>query len=289
VPIWLKPFKFSVSLTIYLVTLAWLLSLNQRRQRRGWWLGNAIAAAAVIEMVVIVGQVIRGHSSHFNVGTALDATLWGVMAVFTVVLWLATLGTAVLLLRQRIADRPTTLAIRLGLLIALGGAALGLLMVSPTAEQLAGMETAAPTVVGAHSVGVQDGGPGLPLVNWSTTGGDLRIGHFVGMHALQALPLLALGLSLAARRFSRLRDERTRVRLVMVGALAIVGLVVLVTSQALRAQPLIHPDAWTLMGAAVLAAVTAGGALRAMAGGTVTGTRAERPAGADRAASEVHQ
>ena len=41
-----------------------------------------------------------------------------------------------------------------------------------------------------HTVPAPDGGPGLPFVNWSTTGGDLRIVHFFGMHAMQALPIL---------------------------------------------------------------------------------------------------
>jgi hypothetical protein len=264
-PIWLKPMKFAISLTIYTATLAWLISLLTRRRRVGWWLGTGVAAAAFVEMAVIVGQVVRGQRSHFNTATPLDSALYSMMGVTIVGVWLATAGLGILLLRERIADRPAALAIRLALPIALAGLAVGFLMTRPTPDQLDTMTRTAPTVVGAHSVGVTDGTPGLPLFGWSTEGGDLRVGHFIGMHALQALPLLAFALALAARRVRRLRDEQIRVRLLTVAAGAYAGLTLLVTGQALRGQPLIHPDALTLGSAGALLLATAGGMLWALA------------------------
>ncbi|MGA5761861.1 hypothetical protein [Nonomuraea bangladeshensis] len=65
-----------------------------------------------------------------------------------------------------------------------------------------------------HNVGVPDGGPGLPLTGWSTVGGDLRIPHFVGLHGLQVMLVVALVLGLLASRVTRLHDERTRAGLV---------------------------------------------------------------------------
>ncbi|WP_128977872.1 hypothetical protein [Streptomyces roseicoloratus] len=255
-PIWAKPFKFSVSFVAYALTLAWMLSLlpGARARRVGWWAGTVLAAASAIEMVLITGQVVRGRQSHFNVGTAFDAAVFQLMGMTVVVLWAAALVIAVLLLRARILDRATAWAVRLSSLIALAGAAIGFLMVRPTPEQLA---QESPATNGAHSVGVPDGGPGIPLIGWSTTGGDLRIAHFFGMHALQLVPLLLLLLAALAPRFARLADDRVRLRLTLTTAGAYAGLFVLVTWQALRGQPLLSPDALTLAAAGALAVLTA--------------------------------
>ncbi len=257
-PVWHKPFKFSVSFAVYALTLAWMYALLSRGRRTGWWTGVVIVAAAVIEMAVIVGQVIRGRRSHFNSETPLDEALFSVMGTTVVVLWLGTLVMALVLWRGPRVDRAATWGIRLGSVIGLVGLALGFLMTTPTDAQLA--EQIADTV-GAHSVGVPDGGPHLPVTGWSATGGDLRIAHFVGMHALQLLPLLALALAFAAARHGWAIGEAVRTRLVLVAGAGYAGLVALTAWQALRGQAVTSPDALTLGAAAALAVVVAAGVL----------------------------
>ncbi|PGH47033.1 hypothetical protein [Streptomyces sp. Ru87] len=265
-PIWLKPWKFSVSFTAYCMTLAWMLSLLPRGRRAVWWAGTVVAVASAVEMAVITGQVIRGRRSHFNQETAFDAMLFNVMGMTIVVLWGATVVIAVALWRSGTADRAGTWAIRLGTVLALAGAGLGFLMTLPVPGQVRPDDT----VSGAHSVGVVDGGPSMPLTGWATTGGDLRVPHFVGMHALQLLPLLLVLLAALAPRLPRLRDPRVRLRLVLTASGAYAAVLALLTWQALRGQPLIHPDGATL-GAAALILVGA-------AAGTAAALRPNRPA-----------
>jgi hypothetical protein len=118
------------------------------------------------------------------------------------------------------------------------------------------------SVHGGHAVGVADGGAGLPLSGWSTTGGDLRVGHFVGMHALQVLPLLAAALTAVAARAPRRLPELARLRLVRLAATGYLGLLLLLVWQALRGQPLTAPDPATLAAlGALLIAMAAGTAV----------------------------
>jgi len=103
-------------------------------------------------------------------------------------------------------------------------------------------------------MGVEDGGPGLPVTGWSTTGGDLRVAHFVGLHGLQELPLFGYLLALLAPEWLRMRH---RVALVWLAGVSYLCLIGLLTWQALRGQPVISPNARTL--GALLALLLAAG------------------------------
>jgi len=243
-PIWVKPFKFAVSLGIYGLTIAWMLSVLPRRSRVGEWAAVVIVAVAVIEEAIIVLQAARGTTSHYNEATPFDAALWKAMGLSIMMLFVSHLIIAVAALRQRIQDRTIAYGMRLGLGLSLLGMLAAVPMVIPRGEpEIDG-------VAGAHSVGVPDGGPGLLFLGWSTTGGDLRIGHFFGLHALQVLPLLAFLLTRTGLA------DRVRARLLLVGGAAYGVLNVLLTWQALRGQPLMKPDALTLGAWAALVAAT---------------------------------
>jgi hypothetical protein len=248
VPIWLKPFKFAVSLGIYAVTIAWMLSLLPRRSRVAEWAATVIVAMATVEMLVIVGQVVRGTTSHYNETSALNGALWQSMGTAIMILFAAHFVIGVIVARRPLADRAAAYAVRLGLGLSLLGMLAAVPMVLPSAEP------GTPGIAGSHTVGLADGGPGLPLVGWSTVGGDLRIGHFVGLHALQALPLLAILLS---RFLGGRLSVAVRARLLLVVGAAYGVLTMSLTWQALRGQPLLRPDAVTLAAWAVLAVVTA--------------------------------
>jgi hypothetical protein len=171
---WIKPMKFLTSVTMFMWTIAWFMpeARDGRARKVVSW---TIALMMSGEILAIVYQAARGTQSHFNHRTAFDAMIFSAMGVMIMI---NTVATAVFLWILR-RDTPPQRAgyiwgIRLGLIVFLLASAEGGLIVANN----------------AHTVGAPDGGAGLPFVNWSTTHGDLRVAHFVGMHALQGLPLL---------------------------------------------------------------------------------------------------
>jgi hypothetical protein len=251
---WDKPLKFALSTLIYSVTWSWLIGQLVRGRRLASVAGTAMVVLFVIELAIIAGAAALGTTSHFNVSTPLNAAMWSVMGISISVLWVAALVASAQLFRNPLGDRARTLAVRSGAVLALVGLALGFLMTSPTAGQLSDFQG----IAGAHTVGIPDGGHGLPLLGWSTVAGDLRIPHFVGMHALQAIPLALIVVELLSRRVPALRSAGLRLAVVWIGAATYAAVLALVTAQALRGQSIVRPDGVTLaaaIGIAVAAAV----------------------------------
>ena len=103
-PAWLKPAKFAVSIAIYTFTLVWLLGFVRGRRRLVGMVAWGAALGLLLEEKPIVGQVLRGTTSHFNDATSFDAAVWFAMGALITIVWIANLLAAVLLLRQRLPD-----------------------------------------------------------------------------------------------------------------------------------------------------------------------------------------
>jgi hypothetical protein len=129
----------------------------------------------VVEIVAIAGQAARGTTSHFNESSPFNAIVFGIMGTAITVNTIAVAVMLGLLRRDTPGERLGYLwGMRLGMALFVVGSLLGFVIVGNR----------------GHSVPGPDGGPGLPFLNWALDQGDLRVAHFVGLHALQALPLL---------------------------------------------------------------------------------------------------
>jgi len=173
VGVWHKPAKFGASIGLYLWTLAWLRPYLQAEATLRW-ARPVILVTMILELVCIFGQAARGVASHFNVGSLADALVFQIMGVAILCNTIALAALTLRSFRAAPAIAPAMLwGIRLGFVLCVVAAIEGGVM----AGRL------------AHTVGAPDGGPGLPITAWSTRGGDLRVAHFLGLHAMQLLPL----------------------------------------------------------------------------------------------------
>jgi hypothetical protein len=249
-PAWMKPLKFGISTSLFSFTVAWMIGRLSRTRRFALIISRPLSVALILEIVLIDMQAARHTTSHFNFTTSFDAAVFGIMGMGIGVVSLATTLLLVAACLERFPNHAQGLAIRLGLLIALASMGVGGLMTLPTPEQLAAMQASghATAHIGAHTVGAADGGPSMPVTGWSADHGDLRIAHFLGLHAMQVL-LLVLWLA-------RNRVIRMQTRLVLAAA-ACTGIAFAeVLWQALRGQPLLRPDSLTLTAWSIWAAAT---------------------------------
>ena len=173
---WFKPIKFAQSIAAYVLTVAWMLDYLRVSRRGKQIISWGIAICVVTQITGITLQAARGARSHFNMSSPFDIVITVLLDVMDLVNSGFVIALLVFACQGKYAvGRPTQWGIATGLLIFLGASAIGGVMV----------------LKGGHSVGIVGGesAPGLPFLDWSLTGGDLRPAHFLGLHALQTLPI----------------------------------------------------------------------------------------------------
>ncbi len=191
--VWIKPFKFQSSVAIYLATVAWFwpyidAAIRARgcRARRGV---GAVHPACPRNCLHHLPRGAGGGLALQRPRRRLRPLLYPLMG--TAILIAVSIGAwfGVLILRS------TEGGISANLRFAIGA---GLL----AGNILGGASGAFISSLGSHWIGgVHNDAGGLLFFGWSRTGGDPRVAHFIGLHAMQAIPVIGYAVQrLAAGR-----------------------------------------------------------------------------------------
>lgn len=219
VNVWVKPAKFFVSVGVFALTAAWFFGYVRPERRNApamRWLSGVLIAAGTFELVYICWQAAHVAESHFNIATPVHAVMYALMGIGAALL----VGTT-LPLAWEIARRPAA-----GLQPSFAAAVVaGLVLTFLLGGGLGGYMSAQDS----HAVGMEGGS--VPLFGWNRLGGDLRVAHFLGIHAEQAIPFLAAMTAGA--------QARMRWLILAVGATLYVTITLGVFAQAVHGVPLL--------------------------------------------------
>ena len=220
-PVWLKPVKFHVALSIYLATLAIYARFMADGMRPRFWrnFARVIIAAILFEVVWIGAAAALGTASHFNETSALWVVLYALAGVGAVTLTSASLAMGLSIRANPATGLPAALHLSLWL---------GLCLTFVLTLIVAGTMSSA----GSHHVGLPVTGAQVPFMGWSREVGDLRVAHFLATHALHAIPLAGLAAT-------RLLPDRHATATVVAASLGYSALVLGMFLQALAGLPLI--------------------------------------------------
>lgn len=170
---YIKPLKFSLSTFLYSWTMAWFLGYLPTFNSTVFnWI---IIITLGFEIFYIALQASKGEISHYNISTPTKSLLFSIMAIMATIATLATAYITILFFDNNVSNLPNHYlwSIRLGLILFIIFSFEGFIMGSKM----------------SHTIGNTDGSIGIPFLNWSLSHGDLRIAHFIGMHALQVIPI----------------------------------------------------------------------------------------------------
>ncbi len=207
---WYKPFKFAFSTFLFVWAMAWYCYYlpNFNIKLFNW----SVIILLGFEIFYIAFQASKGQLSHYNISTPIYSALYSIMAIAASLVTLYTAYVGILFFTNSFPDLPNYYlwAIRLGIIIFVIFSFEGFAMGSRL----------------NHSVGAVNDNSNWFIIGWSKTVGDLRVSHFIGMHALQVLPILS---------YYILKNTKLTIGLSIVyGILALLTLI-----QALQGKPLI--------------------------------------------------
>lgn len=220
--LWIKPCKFGLSMCAYAVAFVWLSQYITAQRKLFQTMSVAALIGGVLELGGILLQTIRGISVHFDTATMESLCISLVVRFAILPVAIAALIVYCMLAKERNLPPVVGLSMKWGVFLTIIGFIPGIMMMVPG------------LVPGHH--------PGLPFLGWSVVSGDLRAAHFVGIHALQVLPIIGCAIRQYCDRFTLTQQEA----LVSTTATAYFWLIVLMTWQALRAESLIAPSVLTV-------------------------------------------
>jgi hypothetical protein len=172
---WYKPFKFAFSTFLFAWAMAWYCYYlpNFNINSFNW----SVIILLGFEIFYIAFQASKGQLSHYNLSTPVYAALYSMMALAATLVTLYTAYIGVLFFTNSFPELPNyyVWAIRLSIILFVVFSFEGFAMGSKL----------------NHSVGALNDNSNLFIIGWSKTVGDLRVSHFIGMHALQVLPILS--------------------------------------------------------------------------------------------------
>ncbi len=207
---WYKPFKFAFSTFLFSWSMGWYCYYlpNFNIQFYNW----TVIILLGFEIFYIAFQANKGQLSHYNISTPVYATLYSMMAIAASLVTIYTGYVGLLFFENSFPDLPNyyVWAIRLSILLFVIFSFEGFAMGSRL----------------NHSVGALYDNSNWFILGWSKTVGDLRISHFIGMHALQVVPFLS---------YYILKNTKLTIGLsILYGILALLTLI-----QAIQGKPLI--------------------------------------------------
>ncbi|WP_035806443.1 hypothetical protein [Lunatimonas lonarensis] len=207
---WYKPFKFAFSTFLFAWAMAWYcFYLTDFNITVFNWSVVLLLGFEIGYIALMAGQ---GKISHYNVSSPFYSMMFSMMALAATLVTIYTAYVGLRFFAGSFPDLPSYYlwGIRLGIVIFVIFSFQGFLMGGRM----------------SHTVGLSNDNSNLFIVGWSRLVGDLRISHFIGMHALQVLPILA---------FYVLKNTK----LTLVVGLLYAALATFTLYQALQGRPLI--------------------------------------------------